>query len=396
MSQFTFGERVGIVLLVQTSTLSASAIVGLLSYIAYSAVTVFRGAQKRWTIGGAAEVLFLNQLAWDLIQAVGGIMDIKWALEGTIYNGSFCVTQGALKHASGLGSALSTLVCGPLYLYLPLSNQSFKSIGVYTLYILCFSGVPPVYENEDDRRRKSLRRSLAFIVCLWIAVGLVLTINMGADGAYHFYGPTGFWCWIASTYSVQRIAADYAFFWITAASNIVIYSILFLFIKGYIATDGWRIYRRPVRQEISDLSSKRAYGLLYYPAVYIISILPLSIVRYRNFANHSDPHGGTIFADVVFLANGLFNVILFSITRPFLLPHDLQSPQRPLEIIEVHPSEGPIHDADNNGPPSITHRNIPIDNNRKSFHSAGAYTFQSSRAEEDEIRERAPSEKSSV
>jgi hypothetical protein len=30
----------------------------------------------------------------------------------------------------------------------------------------------------------------------------------------------------------------------------------------------------------------------------------------------------TFFVDVIYLSNGLFNVLLFSITRPFLLPHD--------------------------------------------------------------------------
>ncbi|KAI9508436.1 hypothetical protein F5148DRAFT_1149032 [Russula earlei] len=379
MSQFTFGERVGLILLVQTSALSASAIVGLLSYIVYSAITILRGARKRWKIGGTTEVLFLNQLAWDMIQAVGGIMDIK------------CPQARFWTWCSFVDSGRWTVL-----FYLALSNQSFKAIAVYTLYVLCFSGGDQLTnENEDDRRRKSLRRSLAFTLCLWITVGLVVAINMGVDGAYHFYGPTGFWCWIASKYSIQRIAADYAFFWITAASNIVIYSILFLYIKGYIATNGWRIYRRPVRQEISDVSSKRAYGLLYYPAVYIVSILPLSIARFRAFTNHSVPHGATIFVDMMFLANGLFNVILFSFTRPFLLPHDLPSPNGSPQqdpIAEVQQKEGSNHDAADNGLPSIPHIDIPFDPYRQTVHSDGGSTLPSSGARRSAIKEEAPSE----
>ncbi|KAI9508438.1 hypothetical protein F5148DRAFT_1284056 [Russula earlei] len=368
-AQFTFSEREGLVLLAQTSALSASAIIGLLSYITYSAVTIRRGARRRWKIGGTAEVLFLNQLAADLVQVIGGLMNIKWAVDGTVSTGSFCVAQGVFKHASHVVTALSTL-----------------AIAFYTLYVLCFSGDPQVTdENEDDERRKSLRRGLIFVACLWAAVGLLVAINISADGAYHLYGPAGYWCWIVSTHPVQRIVADYLFMWITAGINIVIYSILFLYIKGYIATKGWRIYRPNVRKEISDLASKRAYGLLYYPAVYIIGVLPLSIVRYRTFAHHYIPSDAIIFVDIVYLANGLFNVILFSITRPFLLPHDLQSPHGSLE---VQPSEGPIHDAASNGPPSITHCNVPIDCNRKSFNSSGGYT---SGAEEHEIREKTPS-----
>ena len=55
-------------------------------------------------------------------------------------------------------------------------------------------------------------------------------------------------------------------------------------------------------------------------------ILPLSIARYSTFAHHHVPYAITIVVDIVYLSNGLFNVLLFSITRPFLLPHDLPSP----------------------------------------------------------------------
>ena len=110
-------------LIAETSAVSACAIIGLLSYIAvcvsdaphqleddsstelcfqkYSAVTIKRGSSRRWSFGGPAEVYFLNQLAWDLVQATGelydsgdwlcsltkivppgGLMDIKWSMDG--------------------------------------------------------------------------------------------------------------------------------------------------------------------------------------------------------------------------------------------------------------------------------------------------------------------------
>ena len=92
-STFTFGERIGLVLLAETSAVSACAIIGLLSYIAvscvpslrrnhdvnrlvvsfskYSVVCVTPGSSRRWRLGGPAEVYFLNQLTWDLVQAIG-------------------------------------------------------------------------------------------------------------------------------------------------------------------------------------------------------------------------------------------------------------------------------------------------------------------------------------
>jgi hypothetical protein len=68
----------------------------------------------------------------------------------------------------------------------------------------------------------------------------------------------------------------------------------------------------------------------------------LSIVRYSTFANHPIPFAITILVDIIYLSSGLFNVLLFSITRPFLLPHDLPIPdtttETTLDIITIEAS----------------------------------------------------------
>lgn len=58
-----------------------------------------------------------------------------------------------------------------------------------------------------------------------------------------------------------------------------------------------------------------------YPAVYIITVLPVGIARFRAFQSQSVPYAATIFADFLFCCSGLFNVVLFSVTRPALMPH---------------------------------------------------------------------------
>lgn len=52
--------------------------------------------------------------------------------------------------------------------------------------------------------------------------------------------------------------------WITLAFNIVIYVILFFYLRGYITTIGWRIYlSRTVTEEPTIVGPKKqAYGLL--------------------------------------------------------------------------------------------------------------------------------------
>ncbi|KAN0141394.1 hypothetical protein V8E53_001150 [Lactarius tabidus] len=320
MTFLTFGERLGLILLTQTSAVSACAIVVLLAYIVYSAVSVTRGSSIRWRLSGPAEVYFLNQLSWDLLQAVGGLMNIKWATDGSVQSGSFCSAQGAIKHLSDVGAALSTLL-----------------ISLYTLRTLCFSRVMLQPGEEEKARKKSLHRSLVVVAFLWSAVFLIVAVNIDTNGAHRFYGPAGYWCWIQPMYAVQRTAADFAFIWATAISNIVIYLVVFLYFRGYITTNGWkiRVCRRPETLNILA-PSKTAYGMLFYPLIYIVNVLPLSAVRYSSFTHHDIPFGVTVFTDMIYLSSGLLNVLLFSITRPFLLPHDLPKPDEASDMMVPH------------------------------------------------------------
>ncbi|KAH9995626.1 hypothetical protein BJV74DRAFT_829082 [Russula compacta] len=321
---FAFSERVGLLLLVEMSAASACAIIGLLLYIGYSAVSITRDSIRRWRIGGAAKIYFLNQLAWDLVLSTGGFMNIKWAIDASVRPGHFCSAQGAIKQASDIGAAASTLI-----------------IALYTLKSFCFSRVTNHGNDQvgegDNVCKHDFRWSLGLVICIWTAVGLIVAINIAADGAYNFYGPSGLWCWIQREYSVQQTAADYVFMWITATFNIVIYIILFLHFRGYITTDGWRMRLSRSPEPINIVGPlKQAYGLLFYPLVYTVVILPVSIVRYMTFAHHHIPSSVTILVDSIYLSSGLLNVLLFSFTRPFLLPHDPPAPNATYETVQVH------------------------------------------------------------
>ncbi len=63
----------------------------------------------------------------------------------------------------------------------------------------------------------------------------------------------------------------------------------------------------------------------------------MSAVRYSNFvAHHHVPFGIIAFTDIIYLSSGLLNVLLFSITRPFLLPHDLPKLDEVSEVVIHH------------------------------------------------------------
>jgi len=67
-----------------------------------------------------------------------------------------------------------------------------KTISLYTLRTLCFSRAILQPDEDEKARKKSLHRSFIVVACLWSSVGLVVAVNIAADGAYRFYGPAGY------------------------------------------------------------------------------------------------------------------------------------------------------------------------------------------------------------
>ena len=48
---------------------------------------------------------------FDILQALGGILNIRWAHTGIVKAGPFCTAQGLIQQTGELGVALITLVC---------------------------------------------------------------------------------------------------------------------------------------------------------------------------------------------------------------------------------------------------------------------------------------------
>lgn len=152
---------------------------------------------------------------------------------------------------------------------------------------------------------------------------------------------------------MQQIALDYVFMWTTAFVNIILYIPLALVIKGVVVVEGWKFKladkrdRLDVRSRttepsrgidgialqmflyVSSITSSifffaevglQAFISCSYPAIYTITVLPIAIVRFRAFHDQHVPFAATVVSDVLFSSSGLFNVILFALTRPSLLP----------------------------------------------------------------------------
>ncbi|KAI6153685.1 hypothetical protein BKA82DRAFT_4092828 [Pisolithus tinctorius] len=302
--QFNVGVRVGMAIIVLASAASAFAVGGVLLYIAYSAVTIHRNASRRWTTDTHIHYYFLNLMFSDLIQAVGGLLNIKWIIEAAVYSGPFCTVQGFFKQVGDVGVAFSIM-----------------AIALHMLQVLVLEWrSPPKF-------------ALLVLAIIWLVILILVVVPNVTE--HNIYGPTGHWCWIEES-TMEQIGFDYIWMWLAAALNIIAYLFLALVIKRVVLVDGnrFRCWSKQERRTVSSGAETSAEGvkaiqMIFYPLVYIIIVLPISAARFSEFRGQDVPFAVTAFADTLFASSGLFNTILYALTRPGLMPrrpsHDPQS-----------------------------------------------------------------------
>ncbi|KAI6119803.1 hypothetical protein EV401DRAFT_1471348 [Pisolithus croceorrhizus] len=301
---FDFETRLGMVFVVAATSTSALAVGGVLLYIAYSAVTIQRNASRRWTTNTHIHYYFLNLLVSDFIQAVGGLLSIKWIIEDSVYPGPFCTAQGFFVHVGDISVALSTM-----------------AIALHILQVLVLEWKPPP------------KFALLILAINWLSILILVVVPNVVQ--HNIYGPTGYWCWIDRS-TAEQIGLDYMWMWMAAVLNIVSYLLLVLVIKRVVLVDGNRLRWRGRRETIvapygmgTLAENVKATQMLFYPLVYIIIVLPISAARFSQFWGHNVPYAVTTFADILFTLSGLFDTILYALTRPRLMPrrssHDPQS-----------------------------------------------------------------------
>ncbi|KAI6033298.1 hypothetical protein EDC04DRAFT_2213696 [Pisolithus marmoratus] len=307
--QFNIGVKMGMVSMVVASAASALAVGGVLLYIAYSAVTIQQNASRRWSTDTHIHYYFLSLMVSDLIQAVGGLLNIKWIVEAGVYPGPFCTVQG-ISASALLGIRLS------------LHSGFFKQVGdvgvalstmaitLYTLQVFVLKWKAPP------------KLPLLILAIIWLDILVLVVVPNVAQ--HDIYGPTGHWCWIDES-TMERIGLDYIWMWLAAALNVISYLFLAFVIKRLALVDGntshWRGQEKKRTLHGTGTSAESvATQLFYYPLVYIIVVLPISAARFSQFRGHRVPFAVTAFADTLFASSGLFNMILYAVTRPILMP----------------------------------------------------------------------------
>ncbi|KAJ2919934.1 hypothetical protein MD484_g438, partial [Candolleomyces efflorescens] len=133
-------------------------------------------------------------------------------------------------------------------------------------------------------------------------------------------------CWISKDRTAARILSQYLWVWLSALIMCILYGIMFLVMRNVIVVgkNGINLAKkqRRVRPLIvtTDYEEEKACRelanvLLFYPAVYIICVLPNSISRWLYFSGRQVPFQVTHFTNALFAFSGFFNVILYFTTR---------------------------------------------------------------------------------
>ncbi|KAJ7110857.1 hypothetical protein C8R44DRAFT_985589 [Mycena epipterygia] len=320
---YTSREAHGVTALVVISCFSLVAVVGLLTAIALSAFNTRSLPQQHLFLRSHAAAYFISLLICDLIQSTASIMNAQWIRDMAVETGTLCVVQGALKQISDVGLSFWTFV-----------------IALHT-FCLVFLGITP-------------RPYVVWMTLIggWSGMGiLAMTGPTFLDTAHRgpFYGISGYWCWITPDYVAERATLDYMFMFMAGTFSFVLYTLVFLRMRGNIVVDGTRITLRQAAssqwlgQQVDSRTMSVARKMLLYPVAYTIVVLPIAAARFSDWAGNDVPFEVTIFSDMVFLLSGVVNVTLFTSTRRILpsgsvkLPtfrvdkHTISRPQVPAE-----------------------------------------------------------------
>ena len=255
---------------------------------------------------------FVSLLLCDLTQGIGSIVNIAWIRNGGVINNGLCVAQGAIKQTGNVGTALWSFV-----------------IAFHTFFLLFYRAKVPDWV------------CYVVLVVVWLILGAVLSLGPGVISTKDrgpFYGISGLWCWMTSGYPVERYTLEYCFMFASAGFSFILYSLVFLRLRGNIITNGYRFsfQRRVVvkgyssRQYnvVTDPSQnthvmKVARQMMWYPVAYTILVVPIAAARFASFGGSAVPWQVTVATATIFMLSGFVNAILFTTTRRVIPAHNI-------------------------------------------------------------------------
>ncbi|KAH9052528.1 hypothetical protein EDB87DRAFT_1570446 [Lactarius vividus] len=288
----TNGQSIGLALTAEGSFLSFSALTVIFTLIARNLLhyrrTLPNGDWK--LLRTPTDIYMLSLFSYDVVHAVGGMLNVRWAHDGIVTTGPYCTAQGIIKQMGALGVALLTLI-----LTIHTFTTALWGIGAQA-------------------------RSFAFGIVALASLFVVLSVGISNGIHKDLEIPTPYWCWIGPKYTGERLAGEYVWMWIALFASVVMYVPLHFWMKGHFSVDGEKWYKfRPVKSDVEYSERRATLGILFYPLAYTLMVIPLSVARWLHFGHKSVPSAATFFGLTMFHLSGAINVLLFLIVRPRLL-----------------------------------------------------------------------------
>ncbi|KAG8687557.1 hypothetical protein FRC08_011905 [Ceratobasidium sp. 394] len=290
------GQAIGLAFSTLTGSISFASVLLLFAIIG---IKYFRASpiRRKGMFKSHIDVYMLNLFISELLMSLGGTLDVKWAHETQAYCGRYCDVQASFQYLGKTSISIWTLaitihtgwsiVCGKRLNFRP--RFCFGVVAAVWVYVFAFNFGPYAFANPVDD-----------------------------DDPTNYFAPTPFWCWIGPAHKEFRnVVPD---------DNSDSQST-----ESYMAphTDTISSGSASIRSAEDDEDRNNSWKLLYYPAVYTVLVLPLSVVRWMAFTNHSfsDPQLPSMTslatARMVFHAlyrlSGVINVALVLGTRPEVL-----------------------------------------------------------------------------
>ncbi|KAI0276635.1 hypothetical protein BGY98DRAFT_1097990 [Russula aff. rugulosa BPL654] len=310
ISCLTHGQSIG---------LAFDAEASVLSFICATIVLIWTGWNVHWyrktfpngnwkLFRGPADIYMFSLFVFDILQAIGGILSIRWAHNGIVTTGPFCTVQGLIEQIGELGVALITLLLAVHTFVAAVWQVGLKARGValslvclacvfITLWVAIGAGIHKIMI------RLHLIGAGSTLISSWanalgrIRLDVDRTICLGNTIRSTVFLGGGFW----------SIDEEYKFHWWSADQRV-----------GY--AQRRHIGNASVSHRLSQVvNSAHRYRSSSYPLAYSLMVLPLSIARWLQFSHHHVSSAATFFGSTIFHLSGAINVLLFLIIRPELL-----------------------------------------------------------------------------
>ncbi|EJD53996.1 hypothetical protein AURDEDRAFT_157249 [Auricularia subglabra TFB-10046 SS5] len=280
-------------------------VVGLFPYMTRGSKYSHEGERAfLWRPIGA---LVTSLLLSNLLQAISGLFQILWAHKGAVYLGPSCTVQGSFLLSGDVGVSFFSMLVAMHTFWTVALHKSWPSWVLWTLI------------------------SLAWALMLIITLLGPYVLQETARGP--FYGIAKEWCFINNNYAAGRIYLQYIAILVAACVITILYILVFLTVRGQLTLYGWRrgatlrsVLPRAQVTQIGNVHlpsptlAATANKMLWYPAAYIVIILPLSTARLCAETGRHVPEWVWHLAIIFLYLTGTFNVLIYTSTRKALSP----------------------------------------------------------------------------